>query len=73
MMKAVINRIPSGMHRSVENAAIRAQQHPVKDASLTGCGVIRGASPSTGRYSLTGMMQCAIINQKSLIINLKSF
>ena len=55
MMKAVINRILSGMHRSVENAATRAQQHPVKDASLTGCGVIRGASPSTGRYSLTGM------------------
>ena len=65
MMKAVMKRIPSGMHRSVENAATHAQQHPVKDASLTGCGVTRGAFPSTGRYSLTGMTQSVIINQKS--------
>ena len=53
-------RIPTGMHRSVKNAATRAQQHPVKDASLSGCGVTRGAFLSTERYSLTGMTQSAL-------------
>ena len=36
MNKGIIGRIPTGMHRSVENAATRAQQHPDRDASLTG-------------------------------------
>ena len=60
--------IPIGMQRPVENAATRAQRRviarheaTVRDASLTGCGVTRGAFPSTERYSLTGM---AIAAQK---------
>ena len=54
--------IPSGMHRSVENAATHAQRHviarheaTVRDASLSGCGATFGALRSTERYSLTGM------------------
>ena len=54
-MKAIIKRIPSGMHRSVENAAPRAQQHPVRDASLTGCAATSAVCSSTERHSLTGM------------------
>ena len=31
------NRIPLGMHLSVERRNISQKQHPVRDASLTGC------------------------------------
>jgi len=35
--------------------ATRAFPHPVRDASLSGCGVTRGVCSSTERHSLTGM------------------
>jgi len=71
-MKAVINRIPSGMHRSVENAATRAQRRviarheaTVRDASLSGCGATLGVCSSTERYSLTGMAPAPVIARLS--------
>ena len=39
-----VNRIPSGMHLSVERRNTTQKQHPVRDASLTGC---RGRSIQT--------------------------
>jgi len=56
---------PVGMQRSVENGTPYAQRHPVRDASLSGCGVTRGAYPSTERYSLTGMQQTRIPSLRS--------
>ena len=34
-----VHRIPSEMHLSVENGYTHLPTHPVRDASLTGCGL----------------------------------
>ena len=48
------NRIPSGMHLSVKRRNTSQKQHPVRDASLTGC-VERSICPFfTERYITTG-------------------
>jgi len=36
-MIGLLNSIPLGMHRSVEQGKKPQKQHPVRNASLTGC------------------------------------
>ena len=49
------NRIPLGMHLSVENAVETFVLHPVRDASLTGCKMSRALTLSTERRIPHGM------------------
>ena len=49
------NCIPSGMHLSVEKRNASQKQHPIKDASLTGCTGRCVWSFSTERHIPNGM------------------
>ena len=49
------NRIPLGMHLSVERRNTPQKQHPVRDASLTGCTGLCVWSFSTERHIPNGM------------------
>ena len=54
------NRIPLGMHRSVKWRNTLQKQHPVRDASLTGCTERSVQTFSTERYIPIGMSKTVI-------------
>ena len=54
------NRIPLGMQLSVERSNTPQKQHPVRDASLTGCKERSVWSFSTDRHIPNGMSKTAI-------------
>ena len=54
------NRIPLGMHRSVERKNNPQKQHPVRDASLTGCSERDVRTFSTERHIPNGMPETVI-------------
>jgi len=54
------NRIPLGMHRSVERKNIPQKRHPVRDASLTGCAGENVRTFSTERHIPIGMPKTII-------------
>ena len=56
-MIELLNRIPLGMYLSVGQSNTRQVQHPVRDASLTGCCVSGYSSFSTERHIPNGMSE----------------
>ena len=54
------NCIPLGMHRSVERRNTLQKQHPVRDASLTGCTERSVRTFSTERNIPIGMSKTVI-------------
>ena len=59
-MSELSNRIPLGMHLSVEGNNTPQKRHPVRDASLTGCKGRSIRSFSTERYIPNGMSKTVI-------------
>ena len=53
-------RIPSGMHLSVDRIQTPRMQHPVRDASLTGCTGRNIQTFSTERHIPDGMFKTII-------------
>ena len=63
------NRIPSGMHRSVERSNIPQKRHPVRDASLTGCTERSVRIFSTERHIPNGMLKVIILLVVSALVS----
>jgi hypothetical protein len=59
-MIELFDRIPIGMHRSVERSNTPQKRHPVRDASLTGCTGRNARLFSTERHIPDGMSKTVI-------------
>jgi len=59
-MNKLSNRIPSGMHRSVERSSAPQNRHPDRDASPTGCTGGRIRVFSTERHIPNGISKTVI-------------